>query len=120
MAHVCDAMVICCIDFRFQKNIRDWTDENLKGKTFDLVGFAGATKELDTVIKQVDISVSLHKVKQIVLIHHEDCGAYGEEDSYERHVQDLKKAEKRIKDKYPEVQVGLYYLHLDGKFEQIR
>jgi carbonic anhydrase len=79
MSHHCQAIVVCCIDFRFQKFIRQWTDENLKGKTFDLVGYAGSTKDLDTILGQIDISVSLHHISQVVLIHHEECGAYGVE-----------------------------------------
>lgn len=120
MAHVCDAMVVCCIDFRFQKFIRDWTDKNLADKTFDLVGFAGSTKDLDTVLKQIDISVRLHHITQLVLIHHEECGAYGAESTPERHEADLKKAREVVMAKYPQLQVDLYYLHLDGQFEKIR
>ena len=119
MAHVCDAMVICCIDFRFQKFIRDWTDKNLADKTFDLVGFAGSTKDLETVMKQIDISVRLHHVKQVVLIHHEECGAYGAESSLERHTKDLQKAKKLILQKHPHLQVDLLYLDLNGKFQKI-
>jgi len=49
MSHRCHAVIICCIDFRFQKFVRKWTDENLKDQTFDLIGFAGATKDLETI-----------------------------------------------------------------------
>ena len=117
--HKCNAVVVVCIDFRFQKYIRDWLKKNFKNKTYDLVGFAGATKELDVVMKQIDISVRLHHVNGVILIHHEDCGAYGEEDSYERHVKDLCKARKRVLFAYPQVKVGLYYIYLSGKFEKI-
>ncbi|SRR3989344_239261 len=120
MAHICDAIVVTCIDFRFQKYIREWTDQNLKDKTFDLMGFAGSTKDLETVLKQIDISVRLHHIKEVYLIHHEECGAYGEESTPERHEQDLKKAEKEVLSKYPHLNVTLYYLHLDGRFESIQ
>lgn len=46
MAHHCDALVVSCIDFRFQKYIRNWLDTNLADKTFDYVGFAGGVKNL--------------------------------------------------------------------------
>ena len=120
MVHSCDALIVCCIDFRFQKYIRDWTDKELIDKTYDLVGFAGSTKELDTVMKQVDISVELHHTKDIYLIHHEDCGAYGAEDSKERHKHDLKKARKAVLQKYPNVQVHLLYIYLNGNFEKVK
>lgn len=119
MAHYCDAIVVCCIDFRFQNYIRNWTDKNLKGKTFDLVGFAGSTKNLATVMKQIDISVELHSTKHVIIIHHEECGAYGIESTHERHVKDLKKARSKILNKYPNLKISPYYLHLSGKFEEI-
>lgn len=119
MAHTCDAVVVCCIDFRFQKFIRDWTDSELKGKTFDLIGYAGCSKDLDTVMKQIDISVKLHDVKTIVLIHHEECGAYGAESTHDRHADDLHKAQNAVLAQYSDLDVQTYYLHLDGTFERI-
>ncbi|MBU0619125.1 hypothetical protein KKD62_02705 [Patescibacteria group bacterium] len=119
MAHKCDAIVVTCMDFRIQKYVQDWISKNLAGKTYDLIGYAGATKELDLVMEQISLSKDLHHINQAVLIHHEDCGAYGAEDSYERHVQDLNKAKNRILAKYPDLQVDLYYLYLSGKFEKI-
>lgn len=120
MSHICDSMVICCIDFRFQKFIRDFTDKELKGKKYDLLGVAGVTKDLDASLVQIDISVRLHKIKQLVIIHHEECGAYGNESTPKRHEKDLKIARKAVLKKYPDLQVDLYYLHLDGEFEKIK
>ncbi len=117
--HVCDAVIVACIDFRFQKNIRKWTEDNLAGKTFDLVGWAGATKDLKNVIKQIDISVRLHQIKQVILIHHEECGAYGSESTSERHAADLRLAKTEILKKYPDLEVDTLYLHLDGIFEKV-
>jgi len=117
--HACDAIVVSCIDFRFQKYIRNWLDKNLKGKTYDYVGFAGGTKFLETVLKQIEISVKLHNIKQVILMHHENCGAYGTQSTPEKHAQDLRKAQNVILSKYPHLQITLYYLHLDGTFEEI-
>lgn len=119
MAHICDALVVSCIDFRFQKFIRNWLDKNLADKTFDYVGFAGGSKDIDTIMKQLDISVRLHDIKQVVLMNHEECGAYGESSTPENHARDLKKAKKIIIAKYPKLLVDLYYLHLNGDFEKI-
>jgi len=118
--HNADSLIVSCIDFRFQKYIRKWLDKNFKNKTYDYVGFAGATKDLKTIKTQLDISVRLHQIKQIVLIHHEDCGAYGKESTRTKHVKDLKKAKTVIKALYPHIDVELYYIHLDGKFEAIK
>jgi len=89
-------------------------------KTYDSVGFAGSTKDLKTIINQLDISVRLHHIHQVVLIHHEDCGAYGKESTHDRHVLDLHKARTVINALHPDLQVDLYYLHLDGRFELVK
>jgi carbonic anhydrase len=119
MAHTCNALVVCCIDFRFQTYIRNFTDTQLAGKTFDLVAYAGSTKDLETIMKQIDISVRLHAITQIVLIHHEECGAYGAESTPEKHAADLKKAKEQILVKYPNLEVDLYYAKLNGDFENV-
>lgn len=118
-SHSADAIIISCIDFRFQKFIRKWIDKNLKNKTFDYVGFAGATKDLETAMKQIDIAVRLHNIKRVILMHHEDCGAYGAESTYNRHKEDLLKAKEEIIKKYPTLNVDLFYLKLNGEFERL-
>ncbi len=118
-SHKCDAVIVNCMDFRLQKYIRKFTDKKLKGKAFDLVSYAGSTKSLAIIVKQIELSVKLHQTKEVYLIHHEDCGAYGKESTYERHVKDLKTAKNKILKKYPKLKVHLYYLYLSGKFEEI-
>ncbi|MFA6532474.1 MAG: carbonic anhydrase [Patescibacteria group bacterium] len=119
--HTCDAFVVACIDFRFQKYLKQWLEENMSqvNKTYDFVGYAGSTKNLDTIMGQLDISVRLHQVKEVILVHHEECGAYGAESTHDRHSEDLNKAKKIILEKYPNLKVDLFYLHLDGTFEKI-
>lgn len=119
MAHHCDALVVSCIDFRFQKYIRNWLDTNLADKTFDYVAFAGGSKEIDTIMTQLKISVDLHTINHVILMNHEECGAYGVESTPENHARDLKKAKEIILAKYPQLTVDLYYLHLNGEFEPI-
>jgi len=115
----CQAVVVCCIDFRFQKFINKWISKNLSGKAYDLISFAGSTKELKIVLKEIKISKELHHVKHVVLIHHEDCGAYGKQGTYDKHVKDLNKAQEKLLSIYPDLCIDLYYLHLNGQFEKI-
>ncbi|MBI2430611.1 MAG: hypothetical protein HYV39_01200 [Candidatus Levybacteria bacterium] len=117
--HPCDAIVIACIDFRFQKYIRDFLDTNLKDKTYDYVGFAGSTKNLKTILKQIAISVKLHDVKYVILIHHQECGAYGTASTPKKHAKELHKAKEEILAKYPYLTVDLYFLDLSGAFEKV-
>jgi carbonic anhydrase len=67
----------------------------------------------------VEISNRLHKIKKVILINHEDCGAYGEAGNYQRHKSDLKEAERKIEALFPDLDVETYYLHLDGRFEKM-
>jgi carbonic anhydrase len=119
MNHTCEALVLGCIDFRFVRYIQDFLETELDGKLFDVVGYPGATKEWDAVMKAIEISERLHHPKQLLLINHEDCGAYGAQGTFDRHVADLHKARNAVLAKYEDVQVDLYYLHLDGTFEPV-
>ena len=73
--HTCDAFVASCIDFRFRNYLNDWLGKKMTDKTYDYVGYAGASKNLGVIMEQLDISVRLHQVKEVILINHEDCGA---------------------------------------------
>lgn len=117
--HSCNAIVVTCIDFRLQKHLKSWTDSRLKNETYDYVGFAGGVKDIETVLKQIDISVRLHNIHHVFLINHEDCGAYGESGTKEKHIEDLRSAKNEILTNHPSLEVDLYYLHLDGDFEHI-
>lgn len=117
--HTCHALVITCIDFRFQDFINDWISKNIPPKSHDRVAFAGATKNLEIILGQIEISKKLHDVKRVILINHEDCGAYGEAGTPEKHAEDLKNAAEQVQEKLPDIEVETYYLHLDGTFEKV-
>lgn len=119
--HGCEAAVVQCIDYRLRNHIDNWLEENFKNdnKEYDLISIAGSTKDLDYVKNQVDTSERLHHIKRLVLIHHEDCGAYGAESSPERHAQDLSKAREEISKDHPDLQIDLFYLKLNGEFNEI-
>lgn len=118
MAHKCDALIATCIDFRFQKYIFDWISQNFETRTFDRVALAGGVFDFNYVLNQVGISKRLHYINKVILINHEDCGAYGEAGTAEKHAKDLKSAVDKIKAEYPDLEIEPYYLHLDGTFEK--
>jgi len=117
--HTCDALIATCIDFRFQEDINKFISENFAPKTYDRVSLAGGVFDFEYVLKQVSISKRLHQINKVILVNHEDCGAYGEAGTAEKHSEDLKNAAEKIKGQYPDLEVNTYYLHLDGTFEQI-
>ncbi len=117
--HSCEAVVVTCIDFRFQDYINTWIAENFSPKSHDRVAFAGGVKNLDTILAQIEISHRLHQIKKAVLVNHEDCGAYGAAGTPEKHAEDLKTAADKLQETYPDLEIETYYLHLDGTFEKI-
>ncbi len=119
MDHKAESIIVTCIDFRFQEDINNWIAQNFQPKTYDRVALAGGVKNLDTILEQIDIAIRLHHVKKVILINHEDCGAYGEGGNPEKHVADLKTAKAKIKELHPDLKVDIYYLHLNGTFELI-
>lgn len=117
--HDCEALIVTCIDYRFQHYIHEYLHKTFDPKTYDRVALAGAVQDFEYIMKQVDIAVRLHHIKKVVLINHEDCGAYGEEGTPEKHAHDLNAAKKAINEKYPDLEVELFYLKLDGTFEPL-
>lgn len=117
--HKCDAIVIHCIDFRMQKYIDAWLKKRFEDFTYDRVSVAGGIFDNYFVLKQVEISKKLHGIKKVILINHEDCGAYGRSGTYKRHIKDLAAQEKKIEALLKPLDTQAYYLHLDGTFEEI-
>lgn len=117
--HVCDAIIITCIDFRIQKYIDKWLNKYFKNQKFDRVALAGGVFDFYSILRQVEISSNLHEIKRVVLINHEDCGAYGKEGNYSRHVTDLIEAKRKIEAIFPHLDVEVYYLYLNGRFEEV-
>lgn len=117
--HSCEAAIVTCIDFRFQEAINKWIDQKFKPGTFDRVAIAGGVYDADYIKKQLEISHRLHHIKEVILMNHEDCGAYGEAGTAERHSHDLRAMGEDIKKTYPELKVEGYYLHLNGTPEMV-
>ena len=128
MSHECNNFLMTCIDFRFHEAIHQWARDNGLQKDFDLVSVAGVQKSIideDTraaVLKQLDISVRLHKSHTVILIAHQDCGAYGGSAAFvswdeekAKYTEDLNKAEELIKQKFSALNVKKMILTFDSE-----
>lgn len=114
-----DALVVTCLDYRLQEMLDKWIHENVGYGNFNRVALGGSVKNWDVIFSQVEMSRRVHNINRVVLINHEDCRAYGEEGNYERHNHDLKAAKDYILERFPDMNVELYHLWLDGRFEPI-
>jgi len=90
-SHNADAMILTCIDFRFPHLVVNYMDSlTPPGKpriTYDHVILAGASLGVfsgvfpqwaATFWDHLAVSIKLHKIKQVYLIDHRDCGGYRE------------------------------------------
>ncbi|MDD5760380.1 MAG: hypothetical protein PHI06_15040 [Desulfobulbaceae bacterium] len=115
-----------CIDFRFGKKMKEFMEQNNLLGDADLVSIAGAAKNIVNpetqafALRQIEISKDLHGMKQVILMNHTDCGAYGGRKSfaddkveYEKLTADLKEAREIVKTKWPELEVKLWLAHID-------
>ena len=128
--HTCDAVVLCCIDFRFWKETMKFVEEELGINAYDFPKMPGSAKAINESQNEVDVSMkcigvpcNLHHVEKIVIVNHADCGAYGGsvefkgdlEAEQKFHEGELQKAKVKILAQYPGKEVILTYAKLvDG------
>ena len=116
--HSCEAVVLCCIDFRFWRETLEFAEKELGLKSFDFPSLPGAAKAInegnDLAMGCVSVPCDLHYVKKIVIVNHSDCGAYGGSAKFDGdfeaeqkfHEAELQKAKSIISEKYPASTAG--------------
>ncbi|GEA16500.1 MAG: hypothetical protein PWR22_2325 [Moorella sp. (in: firmicutes)] len=122
----CQACVLTCMDFRIQAAVADWLREKgLTGK-YDYLSLPGASRNFlsEGKINLVEDSYRLHHIKEVYLIHHEDCGAYNlghlpVEEQLARQRRDMEAAARILKERHPELKVYLAFLYLDGRMVEL-
>jgi len=125
MSHTCNYCVVTCIDFRFHPLLQSFFYE--LGEC-DRVALAGASKAIvdedirDVVLKQINISQKLHNVTSVILVDHEDCGAYGgkkavtsDKSEINLHAQTLHQARDIIQKHLPGLTIELKFVKLNGE-----
>ncbi|HPN96777.1 MAG TPA: hypothetical protein PLK35_03345 [Candidatus Moranbacteria bacterium] len=125
--HSCEAVVLTCIDFRFWRETLEFVEKELGIKTFDFPSLPGSAKAINECLNDTDLAMQcinvpcdLHHAKKIVIVNHEDCGAYGGSAKFSGdakaeinfHENELKKAKEKIMEKYPDKEVILAYAKL--------
>jgi len=125
--HSCEAVVLTCIDFRFWRETVEFVEKELGIKDFDFPSLPGSAKAINDCLKEddlafncVSVSCDLHHAKKVVIVNHEDCGAYGgsakfggdQEKEQKFHEEELRKARKKLIDKYPEKEYILLFAKL--------
>jgi len=133
MSHKCSSALIRCIDFRLTSAIDKWLEEKGIMNDCDIISIAGISKVIaedenstdsQFILKQIELSVKLHEIKTLYLIHHTDCGAYGGHNAFEnleiekqKYNSDMNKAKEVINTKFPDLEVKLVLANIkeDGR-----
>ena len=127
------AMVLSCIDPRFQKPVYNYLKKKkLTGKfsAFTIAWAAvGVThnkfkKWHKTFYDNLGTSIQLHKIEKLIVIKHKDCGAakiangrkkFNPANEKKIHKESFSKIKKQIKKKFPKIKVELNLISLDSK-----
>lgn len=131
-----EAMVLACIDPRFQEPVRKYTARRgLTGKFSQFVVAGAAIGVVAPAFKDwhktfwdnLGASVQLHSIKKVIAIDHRDCGAakiaYGAEKvatpkaETETHREAMAEFRKQMKEKFPQLGVETGLMALGGKIE---
>lgn len=131
-------LVLSCIDYRFFENEQTFLKEKNLAHQYDWTALAGASLALSgfphaedatAFWDQLAISEKIHHIKKLIIIDHQDCGAYAQkidanlsknpEHEKQIHRQYLTQAYQEILTRYPQFEIELYFATLDGEFIEI-
>lgn len=130
--HPAKALVLSCIDFRFVNTENLFLSKQHLTGEYDWTALAGASlaisgfphpSDSEAFWDQLDLSYRLHHINKVIIIDHQDCGAYAtmidpnlSQDPVRElqvHTEYLNRAYQSIRDRYPDIQVELYFATLN-------
>lgn len=137
--HTASTLVLSCVDFRFQDEEKMLLETILGlSDDYDEISLPGASLVLadhkfsswkKTVEEIVPILEKLHGVHRIILLDHRHCGAYSlilgkdhlstPESELKAHQNIMKNVQKKLKKKFPKMDVYCLLMGLDGTVENL-
>jgi carbonic anhydrase len=126
----CDAAIVWCFDNRFHLSFSKFLKRS-GIVTSDVIKIAGGAKCLASpasetdrqfLLDQIRTSIRLHGTKQVILMLHSDCGAYGGLERFagdtraeaQHHEEELRRATVFLKNAIPEIEVLPYFVDFEG------
>ena len=132
-----EALLCPCMDFRFVGFYPRFMERLGLSGGYDQIGLAGSSlvfcgisgEGSEAAIRdQVKAARNLHRVRKVILVDHDECGAYGlllgdelkrgvpEKDLHRTY---LMKATDCIQLAFPDLAVRMFYVTVNGTFEEI-
>lgn len=133
-----DALLLSCMDFRLTDDIVHYMDERGMTDKYDHVVLAGASLGAltdkfsewgKTFRDHLQVAIDLHRIHQVLIMDHRDCGAYktilGEDFAADPeketavHTEYLSRLASDVRALHPDLQVETLLMNLDGTVEVI-
>ena len=133
-----DVLMLSCMDYRLMDELAAYMDSRGLKDGYDHLILAGASlgalvdKKPDwgrAFWQHLDVAISLHKIKKVMVVDHKDCGAYrvflGEAAvatpalELAAHTRYLRRLKAQIAAKHPKLEVELGLMSLDGSVQTI-
>ena len=133
------ALVLTCIDFRFLTNYAIFLQTNGLGEDYDSYIAAGGSLIFNPTIdkkfpawrkaflEHVNLVKDIHKIKEVIVIDHLDCGMYKKtynnpnitlEEEKILHIGNLHNFKIFMQNEYPDLKTRTYLMNLTGKIEE--
>ena len=130
------AMVLSCMDPRFQTKVSNYLKRRkLTGKysAFTIAGAAvGVTapkfkKWHSTFWENLNTSIKIHRIEKLIVINHKDCGAakivngrkeFTPQNEMKIHKYSFEKIKLNLKKKHPRLKVELNLMSLNGRVDK--
>jgi len=135
--HRATALVLSCIDFRFVGLEQSFLSNQHLDQSYDWVALAGASlaltgfphpAEAEVFWDQLGLSKRLHDIRKVIILDHQDCGAYASlyrqpfpdlTSEQNLHAKYLNQAYEQIRQRYPDLEVELYFVKLTGEVSRV-
>tara|TARA_Y100000022_G_scaffold69561_1_gene59858 strand:- start:64 stop:483 length:420 start_codon:yes stop_codon:yes gene_type:complete len=130
------AMVLSCIDPRFQSKVFNYLKKRKLGGMYSSFTIAGAAvgvtnknfkKWHKTFIENLSTSIQLHKINRLIVINHKDCGAaklvngknqFNEVNENKIHEESFKILKKILNKKFPKLYLEFYLMDLKNSMKR--
>jgi len=112
--HKARALKFKCSDWRFEEMIdADTKSRGLNGNS-DEISWPEASKNFDKVNTAAILLLQLHDPDQALIYEHQDCGAYGENNSEETHRTNAQKLADSLKTAKPKLEIEILFVTSEG------
>jgi carbonic anhydrase len=132
------ALVLSCIDYRVLEAERYFLSLQNLGNLYDMTALAGSSLALSGVPHQadamafwdqLDISYRVHHIKKVIILDHQDCAAFAYKINpqlsddpkleLQTHQESMSRAYWAIRDKYPDLNIELYFVSLNAEVKSL-